>query len=76
MKHLVEALARGLVEQKARVRVSATETGDELRLELRVAASDRGRVIGKQGRTADALRALVQAAARPSGKRVVLEIVT
>jgi predicted RNA-binding protein YlqC (UPF0109 family) len=76
VKRLLETLAQGLCEHKARVRVSASEAGDELRLELGVAPADRGRVIGKNGRTADALRALLQAAARERGRRVVLEILT
>ncbi len=74
MEQLLEALARGLCEQKGRVRVAATVSGDDLRLELKVAASDRGRVIGKNGRTADALRTLLEAAARARGQRVTLEI--
>jgi hypothetical protein len=74
VERFLETVARGLCEQPGRVRVSASESGDELRLELKVAPSDRGRVIGKGGRTADALRALLQAAARASGRRVTLEI--
>lgn len=76
MKRLLETLAQGLVEQKGRVRVTESTTGDEVRLELSVAAADKGRVIGKGGRTADALRALLGAAARARGQRVVLEVRT
>lgn len=76
MKRFLEAMARGLCEQKERVRVSAEETADEVRLELHVAPGDRGRVIGKNGRTADALRTLLEAAARARGRRVALEIHT
>ncbi len=74
MEQLLEALARGLCEQKGRVRVGTSACGDEVRLALEVAASDRGRVIGKSGSTADALRTLLQAAARARGQRVTLEI--
>jgi len=74
VKRLLETLAQGLCEQKARVRVNASEAGDELRLELGVAPADRGRVIGKNGRSADALRSLLQAVGRERGLRVVLEI--
>lgn len=76
MKELLEALAEGLSEQKSRVRVSASASGDELRLEVKVAAADRGRLIGKNGRTADALRSLLNAVARAQGRRVELEIHT
>lgn len=74
MERLLETLARRLCEQPGRVRVSAAENGDELRLELQVGPADRGRVIGKNGRTADALRALLGAVGRARGRRVVLEI--
>lgn len=74
MEQLLEALARGLCEQRGKVRVRASGGDGELHLELKVAASDRGRVIGKNGRTADALRTVLQAAARARGQRVTLEI--
>jgi hypothetical protein len=76
VKELLEALAEGLSEQKTRVRVTERREQDDLRLEVKVAAADRGRLIGKNGRTADALRCLLNAVARAQGQRVELEIHT
>lgn len=75
MKELVEYLAKELVDNPEAVQVQEVEGERSLVLELRVAASDMGKVIGKQGRIAKALRTLVKAAALKEGKRVVLEIV-
>lgn len=74
MEQFLDSVVRGLCQQPGRVRVSSAETGDELRFEVKVAASDRGRVLGRGGRTADALRTLLQAAGRSRGLRVTLEI--
>lgn len=74
MEQFLDAVVRGLCQQPGRVRVSVDEAGDELRYEVKLAASDRGRVLGRGGRTADALRTLVEAAARARGKRATLEI--
>lgn len=74
MKELVEIMARALVDHPDQVDVS-TE-GDETTtiLKLRVAPADLGRVIGKQGRTAKAMRTLLQASAAKAKRRAVLEI--
>lgn len=76
MKELVEILARGLVRDEPSVsvtEVAAPEGG--ITLELRVGADDLGRIIGRQGRTARALRTLVQAAAARKGVACALQIV-
>lgn len=75
MKEVLEVLAKSLVEFPDQV--SVTEKDDEKGtvLELRVADSDMGKVIGKQGRIAKAIRTVVKAAASRENKRVVVEIV-
>ena len=74
MKELVEFMAKGLVDHPDPVGVSSE--GDETTtiLRLRVAPADLGRVIGKQGRTAKAMRTLLQASAAKAKRRAVLEI--
>ena len=68
-------LARHLVDDPEQVRVTSHENeGGELVLELHVASADLGKVIGKQGRIARALRTVVKAAAVRSGRRVHVEI--
>ena len=74
MRDLVVWLAEQLVEDKAAVRVSALERDRSTVLELSVAPDDLGRVIGRGGRTAKALRTVLDAAARRDGKRAVLDI--
>ena len=71
MVELVEAIAKSLVEQ---VSVTQTEHNQTLVLELRVAPDDMGKVIGKQGRIAKAIRIVVKAAATKMNKKVVVEI--
>ena len=75
MKALVETMARALVDHPDQVDVSTA--GDETTtiLKLRVAPADLGRVIGKQGRTAKAMRTLLQASAAKANRRAVREIV-
>lgn len=75
MKELVTYLAQALVDHPEEVRVSQVEGEKSIILELRVAASDMGKVIGKQGRVAKALRTVVKAAAPRGDKLVHLEIV-
>jgi predicted RNA-binding protein YlqC (UPF0109 family) len=72
---LLELLARRLVDEPDAVRVEREEHDDAVVLRLHVAQDDIGKVIGKQGRIARALRQLVRAAAGRERKRVVLEIV-
>ncbi|HHV61888.1 MAG TPA: KH domain-containing protein [Firmicutes bacterium] len=75
MKELVEFIARALVDDPSQVRVDEVDDEKGTVLELRVAPADMGKVIGKQGRTAKAIRTLVKAAATREGKRVTVEIV-
>jgi predicted RNA-binding protein YlqC (UPF0109 family) len=72
---LVEYLARRLVEQGDQVVVEEVEEDDALVIRLRVAPEDLGRVIGRGGRIARALRTLVRAGAAHGDRRVMLEIV-
>jgi predicted RNA-binding protein YlqC (UPF0109 family) len=76
MKELLEHLARGLVEQPDAVRVTELEENDgSTLLELAVADDDYGKVIGRGGRTAAALRAVVKFTAARNGRRVFVDIV-
>jgi predicted RNA-binding protein YlqC (UPF0109 family) len=75
MKELVELIAKALVDHPETVEVSQIEGDKSVILELRVSPEDMGKVIGKQGRIAKAIRALVKAAAIKDGKRVIVEIV-
>ncbi len=74
MKDLIEKIAKALVDQPEHVRVTETKTDALTLIELNVAKEDVGKIIGKQGRTADAMRALLSAACGKSGKRATLEI--
>ncbi|HYS79305.1 MAG TPA: KH domain-containing protein [Anaeromyxobacteraceae bacterium] len=74
MRDLVVWLAQQLVEDKAAVRVEAIERDRATVLELTVAEDDLGRVIGRGGRTAKALRTVLDIAARRHGRRAVLDI--
>jgi len=75
MKQLLEALARELVEEPGRVRVEEWTEDGVVHLDLEVAPDDRGRVIGRQGRTADALRTLLEAVGRRRGIECDMEVV-
>ena len=74
MKELVEVIAKSLVDNPDEVVVTETENEKALILELRVAQSDMGKVIGKQGRIAKAIRSVVKAAASKEDKKVIVEI--
>ena len=74
LRDLVDYLARGLVDLPEQVEVEEIEEPDALVFELKVAEADLGKVIGKQGRTAKALRTILSAASAKSGRRVILEI--
>lgn len=74
MKELVEFMAKSLVDHPEEVIVYAIEGDKTTVLQLRVAQEDLGRVIGKQGRTAKAMRTLLAASAAKVNKRAVLEI--
>ncbi len=75
MKELVEVIAKALVENPDEVVVTEKEEGRHITVELHVAASDMGKVIGKQGRIAKAIRSVVKAASSKDNKRVDVEIV-
>ncbi len=75
LKQLLEYLARALVDHPDDVTVEVTETDTTVVLELSVAREDIGKVIGKQGRIARALRTVVKASAVKNGKRAIVEIV-
>lgn len=75
MRELLEYLARGLVEQPDEVRVKEVKEEDATVLELSVADDDYGNVIGRGGRTASALRAVVKSAGAKRGQRVFVDIV-
>ena len=75
MKDLVEVIAKALVDYPDEVVVTETETDKSIVLELHVAQADMGKVIGKQGRIAKAIRSVVKAAASKSDKKVVVDIV-
>ena len=74
MKELIEVIARALVDRPDEVVVTETESDKAIVLELHVAQSDMGKVIGKQGRIAKAIRAVVKAAASREDKKVIVEI--
>lgn len=75
MRELVEEIARALVDHPEGVQVRAVEGSQVTVLELRVHPEDLGKVIGRQGRTARALRALLNAAGHRARKRYQLEII-
>ena len=75
MKDLLIHIAQSLVENPKQVQVNEIASSQTVVLELRVAKSDLGKVIGKQGRTAHAMRTLLNAASGKANKRYVLEIV-
>ena len=75
MKELVDVVAKALVENPDEVMVTERTEGRNIIVELHVAPSDMGKVIGKQGRIAKAIRAVVKAASTRENKRVDVEII-
>ena len=75
MKELVEVIAKALVDHPEEVSINEKKAGRTTVLELHVADGDMGKVIGKQGRIAKAIRSVVKAAAAKEDKRVVVDIV-
>ncbi len=75
MKELVEVIAKALVENPDEVVVTERQDGDTTVIELKVAQGDMGKVIGKQGRIAKAIRAVVKAASAKSDVKTVVDIV-
>ena len=74
MKELVEVIARALVDHPDQVSVKETERQDAIVVELSVAPTDMGKVIGKSGKIARAIRSVVKAASVQSEKKVIVEI--
>ena len=74
MKELLLYITRSLVDHPDQVTVTEEENGDELTLELRVAPEDMGKVIGKQGRIAKAIRMVMKAAATRENVKVIVDI--
>lgn len=75
MKELVEVIAKNLVNNPDEVRVKETENVNSILIELSVAPEDMGKVIGKQGRIAKAIRTVVKSAAVKTDKKVIVEII-
>ncbi|MBO4845703.1 MAG: KH domain-containing protein [Lachnospiraceae bacterium] len=75
MRELVEVIAKNLVDNPDEVVVTEEANGKNITIKLHVAQSDMGKVIGKQGRIAKAIRAVVKAASSNDNKRVDVEIV-
>lgn len=75
MKELVELVAKALVDRPEEVSVTEVDAEDEIVVELSVAESDLGKVIGKQGRTVRAMRTLVEAGGEKNGQRFYLDII-
>ncbi|MCR4628487.1 MAG: KH domain-containing protein [Bacillota bacterium] len=74
MKELVEVIAKALVDSPSEVVVTESEQDNEIVVQLHVAPSDMGKVIGRQGRIAKAIRTVVKAASSGSDKKVTVEI--
>ncbi len=74
MRELVEVIAKALVDHPEEVVVTEKTEGKALVLEVKVAESDMGKVIGKQGRIAKAIRSVVKAAAAKEDKKVIVDI--
>ena len=74
MKELVEVIAKALVDEPEGVSVTERQEGRNTVLELHVADGDMGKVIGKQGRIAKSIRAVVKAASAKENKRVIVDI--
>ena len=74
MKELLDYIARSLVDDPSQVSIKESRNGNTVIFELRVGPDDTGRVIGKNGRVANAIRSLLRVAAAKEGKRVELDI--
>jgi predicted RNA-binding protein YlqC (UPF0109 family) len=74
VKELVKFIAQSLVDDPTKVEVNEVEDSGNVRIELRVAKEDMGRIIGKGGRVANSIRVLLRVAAAREGKRVTLDV--
>ena len=75
MKDVLVYLVNSLVDEPAAAKLSTSEDGNVVRFKLSVAPSDRGKIIGKEGRVVKSIRTLLQVEAAKSGKKVFLDIV-
>jgi uncharacterized protein len=75
MKEAVEKIVKALVGEPDAVEVSENADGKSVRIELRVADNDMGRIIGREGRTVKAIRSLLYAAGQKHGKRFMLDLI-
>jgi len=75
MKELIEYIAKAIVDKPEEVKVTEVQSGDVVILKLQVAPEDTGKVIGKEGRIAKAMRTLLRVAAIRKGTRATLEII-
>ncbi len=75
MENLVEYIVKELVSQKDQVNVTRVERDDATVIEVRVAQEDMGKIIGKQGKIARAIRTVVKAASSKEAKRVIVDII-
>ena len=75
MKELLIKIVKALVDNPEQVQVNEIESSQTVVLELRVAKSDMGKIIGKKGKTVNAIRTVLNAASKGDGKRYVLELV-
>ena len=75
MKNVLEFIAKSLVEKPDEVNVTEIENEGSITLELRVSESDMGKVIGKQGRIAKAIRTIVRSTSGSSSKKIIVDIV-
>lgn len=74
MQELIELIVRELVDEPEQVQITTQDTPDEIRVKIRVASGDMGKVIGKQGRIAKAIRTLAKAAGAKEGKKSFVDI--
>lgn len=75
MKELVDFIAKALVDDTSKIEISEVAGNQTNIIELKVAKEDIGKVIGRQGRTADAIRTILNCAAAKSNKRFILQII-
>jgi predicted RNA-binding protein YlqC (UPF0109 family) len=75
MNELIEYIAKSLVDHPDEVIVKTSGSGDRVRMELSVAPSDMGRIIGKSGKVANAIRTVLRVAAEREGKQATLDVV-
>ena len=75
LQDLIEFVVKSLVDDPSQVQIRQVQSGNNVKLELRVAKDDMGRVIGKKGRVANSIRTLLKVAAAREGKQATLDII-